>query len=407
MKYLTKQGLLIMLTLLLASGLVAVQAEEKQALQAGTYKVLSEVQKDMEALDYREARRKLLALLKKDLPAYDQAVIYQTLGYAENGTGDFKAAAAAFEQALQLGTLPKKVQHEVLYSAAQLFIHIEQPEKGLKYLSRWFADEPNPKAEAHIVAASAYYQIEDYPQLIVHVEKAIAKSSKPQKSWYDLLLAAYFETKSYNKAGGLLETLVAGFPDNKDYWRQLAGVYQQLGKEKKALAVYELAYHKGLLQNDEVEQLVRSYLYLEMPYKAASVMEKELAIGGVRDNKDNLILLADSWLMAKENEKAESLFREVLTRFKDDRTRVRLGQLYVQMERWQDAVEVLDTGMQTDDRRMKAELNLLLGIALFNLDNKGKATSAFNRALSDKSTEDQARWWLDYLRKQAENGKAG
>ncbi len=380
------------------------QAADSPRLQASTYEILSDAQADMEKFNYAVAKQKLTRLLQKDLKTYDKAVVLQTMGYCENGLGDFEAAATAFEQALMANILPEQVTHSLQYSAAQLFIHVEQPQKGLRYLKKWFANEKQPKPDAHIVAASAYYQLEDYEQLIFHVEKALSQNANPPLSWYQLLLAAYFETNKFSRAAELLEKIVVLQPDNKDYWLQLVGVYQELKQEKKALAIYELAYQKGLLTNREIEQLARSYLYHEMPFKAAKLMEKELAIGGINENKDNLVLLADSWLLAQENGKAESIFKEVVKKYNDDKTRLRLGQLYVETEQWQNAVDLLNIKQNIKDKKLKAKINLLLGIAQFNLNNVKGATSAFNRALSSKSTVDQARWWLDYLSKQPGTG---
>ncbi|MEQ8939332.1 MAG: hypothetical protein RLT30_11615 [Gammaproteobacteria bacterium] len=165
-----------------------------------------------------------------------------------------------------------------------------------------------------------------------------------------------------------------------------------------------MAYEKGLLKDNEIEQMARSYLYLEMPYKAAMLLEEELATGDLQVTKANLILLADSWLLAQENEKAESVFREIVNKYNDVKTRMRLGQLYIETEQWQQAVSLLDVKLDNADQELLARINLLLGIAQFNINNVKSATNAFNRALSDKATEDQARWWLEYLKKQSASG---
>ena len=400
-------ALAVLLPLLLLSSQIAAE-EKKYLLQPGTYDVLSNAQADMEKLDYGAAKQKLDKLLAGGkLKDYDKAVSYQTLGYVENGLGNFQAAAAAFEKALSLNTLPEKVTHTLLYSTAQILIHIEKPEAGLKYLAKWFANEPKPQAEAHIVAAAAYYQTKNFEQLIFHVEKALSLSAEPPLSWYELLLAAYYETKKLDKAAALLETILTAYPDKKDYWLQLAGIYQQLKQEKKALAIYELAYTRELLEKDDILLLVKSYLYLEMPYKAGSLLEKELAIGDLEDNQKSLQLLVDSWLLAQETEKAESVLRELVKRFNDIEARLRLAQLYVDTAQWQKTVELLDTKFTVEDENLKSKLNLLLGVARYYQDNMGKASSAFTRALSSKETEEQARWWLRHIEeKAAENSQS-
>ena len=380
--------------------------ENSHSLQAETHSALTEINKKMEKGNFAEAKTELQQLLKSDkLKDYDKAVIYQMIGFVDNSLGNFDEAAKNFQQALSYNSLPKEVAHELYYTTAQLLIHVEKPDEGLKYLAKWFAEEPQPKADAHILAASAYYQTKDYKQLIVHVEKALASSKKPPLNWYELLLAAYYETKEYDNAATILEKIIAQYPDKKDYWLQLASVYQQLKQEKKALAVYELAYTKGLLKEEDIVQLVKTYLYLQMPYKAGQVLEEELAIGGVKDNREMLDLLVDSWLLAEEREKAEPVLREIVKRFNDDKARLRLGQLYIELEQWDNVIELLNVKLQSKDKVIRSRMDLLVGIAEYYKSNFSKATQAFTQALSDKSTEEQAKFWLDHLKKKTAASK--
>lgn len=392
-------ALFIALNLLCYSN-VLLAKDNSYLLQSNTHAVLSEVHQDMEKGEFANAKTKLQKLLQTEgLKDYDAAVVYQTLGYIENSLGNFSEASKSFQKSLSIDALPKEVTHDLYFKTAQLLVYTEHAKEGLKYLAKWFVDEPQPKAEAHILAASAYYQTENYSQLIIHVEKALALSKNPPLNWYELLLAAYYETKDFDNAAAVLEKIIVQYPDKADYWLQLAGIYQQTKQDKKALAVYELAYTKGLLKEEEIIQLIKTYLYLQMPYKAGVVLEKELAIGGVKDNKEMLNLLVDSWLLAQETEKAGSVLKEIIKRFNDNSARLRLGQIYIESEQWQKAKELLDVKIESTDKTLLSKVNLLLGIAQYHTDNLAKATHAFTQALSDKSTEEQARWWLEHLKK--------
>ena len=375
-------------------------AENKPMLQASTYRILTEVQTLMDKSEYAAAKTKLQKLLgRKPLKSYDQAVILQTLGYVENGLGRFSAAAAAFERAVKPEVLPAAVQQQLYYSTAQLLIHLKQPEKGLVYLGRWFTQASSPTAEAHILAASAHYQRNDFKQIIIHVEKALTLSGNPPFNWYELLLAACYETKSYPRATELLETIVVKFPEKQTYWIQLAGMYHELKQPRKALAVYELAHTHGQLNESDKIQLVKTYLYLQMPYKAGALLEQELATGGISDKRETLKLLADCWLLAHEHDKAASVLKKMVKRFDDGRSRLRLARIYYEQSSWQTMVELLDGHTGVSDKTLQCRLNLLLGIARYHTDDVINASASFNRALSDKATRVQADWWLNYMKK--------
>lgn len=339
-----------------------------------------------------------------NLKSYDAAVIYQAMGYAENNTGNFDTALNNFAKAQSLNALQPEVTHKLNYTIAQLLLHLDKPKKALKYLAKWFPKQPLVPAEAHILAATAYYSTKEYKKLITHAEKAISMSDDPAISWYEILLAGYYETKTYKKAVTLLENIIVKYPDKTNYWLHLAEAYQRLNQEKKALAIYELAYTKDLLKKDDILRLVNNYLYLEMPYKAAVILEKAMAVGDIKVNIRMLNLLADSWILAQEDTKAMPIFREIIKKYNDEKTRLRLGHLYLEAEKWDKTIEVLDVSYQSEDQSLKSKVNLLLGIAQYHSKNISEANRAFTQALSDKATKEQASWWLEHLKNK--NSKA-
>tara|TARA_R110002096_G_scaffold95131_1_gene213500 strand:- start:14194 stop:15432 length:1239 start_codon:yes stop_codon:yes gene_type:complete len=393
------KNILIIMLVLCCNSLFAEEKKKNYQLDPNMHAELIGIHKQIDEGQNGEALKRLKKLISSNnLKSYDSAVIYQTMGYAKSNIGEFNDAAKHFIKALSLDALPEDVTHELNYSTAQLLIHIDKTKEGLKYLAKWFANEPKASGDAHILAATAYYYLKNYKQLIIHVEKALALSDKPPLNWYELLLAGYYETKEYKKSVALLEKIINKYPKKTNYWLQLAEIYQRLKQDKKALAIYELAYSKGLLQKDDITRLISNYLYLEMPYKAAVILEKEMAIGDITPDIKMLTLLADSWLLAQENQKAEPVFKEIIRKFNDGRTRLRLGQLYIEAEEWEKVVDVLGVEFQSDDKVLLSKVNLLLGIAQYHSKNMDKATRAFTHALSDKSTAEQASWWLEHLK---------
>lgn len=217
-------------------------------------------------------------------------------------------------------------------------------------------------------------------------------------NWYELLLAGYYETKMFQKSADLLELIIKKHPEKANFWLHLADIYQSMEQDHKALAIYELAYARNLLKQNGIRQLVNNYLYLQMPYKAAILLEKEMAIGGIKKNKELLTTLVDSWLLAQDADKAKSVLKEIDKRFNDEASRLRLGQLYIKSEEWNKAINVLEKNIGSIDKILGSRSNLLLGIAQYHAENFSLATHAFTNALADKSTKEQAQWWLQYLK---------
>ena len=149
-------------------------------------------------------------------------------------------------------------------------------------------------------------------------------------------------------------------------------------------------------------QLCKNYLYFEMPYKAAVVLEKEMATGRIDSTLESLNMLVDAWILAQESEKAESVFNEIINSYNDEKSRLRLGQLHIENEKWEKAVDILNIELESEDLTLISKINLLLGIAQFNTENIAEARISFTQALSDKSTKEQAEWWLDHIKRKGE-----
>ena len=381
-------------------------AKDNYSLQTGTYSVLNKVQKDMDEGKNEEALVKLEKIIAAgNIKDYDSAVIYQTIAFIKNNLGDFKAAAENYTKALSYEALPEDITHGLYYTVTQLLVYSEKYQEGIEYILKWFAKEKEPKAEAYILAATAYYYLENYNEVINYTSKALPLIKNPPLNWYELLLAGYYETDDLSNAAVVLENIILKYPTRKKYWIQLAGIYQRLEEDKKALAIYELAYAKDYLKKKQIIQLCKNYLYFEMPYKAAIVLEKEMATGRIDSTLESLNMLVDAWILAQESEKAESVFNEIINSYNDEKSRLRLGQLHIENEKWGKAVDVLNIELESEDLTLTSKINLLLGIAQFNTENIAEARISFTQALSDKTTKEQAEWWLDHIKRKEEKTK--
>ena len=210
-------------------------ARDNYSLQTGTYSVLNKVQKDMDEGKNEEALVKLEKIITSgNIKDYDSAVIFQTIGFIQNNLGDFKAAAENYIKALSYEALPDDITHGLYYTVTQLLVYSERYQEGIEYFLKWFAKEKDPKAEAYILAATAYYYLENYNEVINYASKALPLIKTPPLNWYELLLAGYYETDDLSNAAVILENIILKYPTRKKYWIQLASVYQRLGDEKES-----------------------------------------------------------------------------------------------------------------------------------------------------------------------------
>ncbi len=404
-----KLRLILIFIFLCVTCLVHAKEEDKQyLLSKETYDLLNVTRVAMEENSYHAVIQKLTVYLdKENTKSYDKAVINQTLGYAYNAQENYKRSIESFIKAVRSDALPDKMTHELTYIIAQLYIHSEKYTEGLSYLDKWFEKESNPSSEAHLLAASAYYQINQFKKLIPHAKSAIEKSDAPQQSWYELLIAGYYETRMYRDAALLLETMINKYPDNDNYWLQLVAVYQQNKQEKKALAISELAYEKGILKGDDIIHLAQTYLYLQLPLEAAAVLDSEINNGTIDYSKANIELLSNSWLLAHDEEKAAFILEQYVLKFNDISLNYKLAHIYVELENWDKAKNTLEAVVTdkniTTQPEIEATAWLLLGISSYHKKDTVRSKQALNKALAFKQTRDHARWWLNQIEEEVPN----
>jgi len=373
------------------------ETQGEPALTRESYDVLNSARELMEENKYSQAENKLKQLLDSKLERYDEAVTWQTLAHVYLSTNDYQKAAECFIKSVKFDVLPENVTHEIFYNIAQLLVATSRYKESLEYLLPWFEREPSPGADAHILAASIYYEIKDYQQVISHIKKAIQLTPKPDKSLYETLLSGYYQIEDFKQAANLLEKLIVLFPGEGNYWTQLAATYQLSKQYKKAVAMYEIALKKGLLDETNTLRLVHLYLQGDLPYKAALLLNEKINSGILQNTADNLELLANSWLMARENDNAITALSHLANINNDPETYYRIGRLHFEQENWEDAISSLEKATRIDNPDKQAEAYLLLGIAAYHLNQTAQSSRALTEALSREITREQARWWLDKL----------
>jgi tetratricopeptide (TPR) repeat protein len=385
----------MVLVLLAALGMAAAA---ERFLSLSTHEALARAQGLLEAGKGRAALEDLKGLARRigDDP-YARAVVQQNLGHAYHVLGREREAIASYGAALKAQALPGEVAQRVRYTLAQLLLGEGAYREGLQHLERWLRSEPDPPPESRYLAAVAHYELGQCRDSIAQLEQAMARTASPAQSWYRLLLACQYELSRFKPAAKTLERLIRMAPGERDYWLQLSGVYQRLGRERDALVILELAYRQGRLQGPEILRLARLYLYLDMPYQAARLLERELEAGRIASTQANWTLLGDSLLRAQERPAAAQALGRAARLSGKGEGYLRWGALLYELEDWQGAVRALSTALEKGALKGPGRAQLLLGLAAYRAGDPATARHALQRASQDPAARDQARRWLDYL----------
>ena len=436
-----------------------IKYKKARALQSKTAKKMAKVDEALEEVDEMgepapdmETAVSILTELKSNfgnMKSYDRSVVWNALGYAYYATADIKdpsdsnkkderteeekqselkisyaPAINAYRQVLAEPESTIPIRTAALYTLAQLSLVTGDFEKGIETLLQWMDEVETVTAQAWGLLGTAYFQVGNYKKVISSNEKAIQLAEeegyKPKENWYNMLAAAIGELKKdFGEKNALLrqleiyEILVNLYP-KKIYFIQLGGTYGQLGREKDYMITLKAAHAKDFL-NKEGEYLALAQLLLlnQNPYWAAQVLvsgqkklittvdektKEEKIVPVVKDTEKNLKLLADSWRMAQEIDKAIPVLEQAAKISKDGKAFVLLGNLYLSEDKLDSAVDAIKKGLEKGKIKKVSQVYLTLGQAYFELQEFEMARKQFRVAArdKDKKVKTQANNWLKY-----------
>jgi tetratricopeptide (TPR) repeat protein len=400
---------LVALFLLAGTG-TATWAQEKEerktketvAMSQQVYEKLAEVQEMIENKDYATAQRGIEDLRgRKGLSDYERAQLWNITGYSYYLQENYAEAIRAYDQVLAQPGLPEALLLSTLKTKAQLHFTEEDYESALAVVRQLMAAIPEPSADVLMIEGQALFQLGRYDEALVPIKTAIdmyrEQGQRPRENWLLLLRVIYFEQKEYELMIDVVKELIAYYPKDT-YVLTLAGIYSELGNTKMQLALTEVLYEKGMLSTaSHITNLANLYLLHGLPYKAAKVLDKEMADNIVESNERNLRLLSQAWYQAREDEKAIPPLERAAGMSEDGELYVRLAQAHLNLENWAEAADAVQKGIQLGGLKRNDTANIMLGMALFNQKRLEQARRAFQRAASDNRSQRAAQQWIAYV----------
>ena len=378
------------------------KTKETVAMSQQVYELLTEIQELIENKDYASAQRAIDELKnRKGLTDYERAQLWNISGYSYYLQERYAEAIRAYDQVLATPQLPEALVLSTLKTKAQLHFTEEDYNAALKVVRELLAAIPEPSADVLMIEGQALFQLGRYDEALVPIKTAIGmyreQGQTPRENWLLLLRVIYFEQKEYELMIDVVKELIRYYPKDT-YVLTLAGIYSELGDTKKQLALTEVLYEKGMLNtSSHVTNLANLYLLHGLPFKAATVLEKEMNANIVESNERNLRLLSQAWYQARNDEKAIPPLERAAKLSEDGELYVRLAQAHLNLENWAEAAEAVQKGLQLGGLKRNDTANIMLGMALFNQQRLTQARTAFERAASDSRSERAATQWIAYV----------
>ena len=419
-----------------------IKYKKARALQSSTAKKMAKVYEALEVVDDKgepapdmETVVEILTELRNDqenLKSYDRSVMWNSWGYVYFVEGKYDQAMRAYDNVINEPEVTLPIRNAALFTLAQLNLVKENYAKGISLILQWMDEVETVTAQAWSLLGQAYFQQGNFKKAMSSMKTAISMSEeegyKTKENWYVIVAACIGELKKeIGEKNALLqqldiyEILVNLYP-KKLYFIQLGGTYGQLDRERDYMITLKAAHSKDLLDKEsEYLALAQLLLLNKNPFWAAQVLVsgqkkittyqetvKDKATGKetkvdktgpvVKSNEKNLKLLADSWRMAQEIEKAIPVLEQAAALSKDGKSYVLLGNLYLSEDKLNEAVDAIKKGLRKGKIDKLSQVHLTLGQAYFELQKFDAAKKEFRIAARDKDKQIKttANNWIKY-----------
>jgi len=370
-----------------------------------TYQYMKKINGYISEENWVEAKRELEIFENKYFKnerSYERALINQLYGQFYLLQGEFKMAIPWLDKAIKHGklSLPADIQTRTNLAAAyfQLGEYNNVVTALLGAQKKGMLRGIDLSAANYVMLGMAYFQNKDYLNAYNNVSTGNDLTTKLNEDWLQYEFALAVQLKKYNEAIEIGQYLVFVNPSKDSYWKQLSGVYYGGDNEDSSLAGLELAYENGVLTKEQdFINLVKYFLYKDLPIKAVKVMNDGLNNLFIEDSKKNLDLLSDAYFLAKDRSSGVEVLKRSLEIETDPKTSYKIARFAFESEDWNTAIKFFKRAKSENWDEVPGRIDLLLGITYYEKNDYSSSLLYLTQALNYKKSSTAAEGWINYI----------
>jgi len=189
-----------------------VKTTQRQAVGQKCGKVLEEVQALTESESWAPAQRALQGATAACTTSYEKSQVSNFLGYVYYSQDKYKEAVQAYTSMIKEPEADPSQVINTRYTIAQLYLILEDYPNAVRELEAWMKVSPIVSADAKVLLAQAYYQMDRKKEALRYVEEAISeqesKGNLPKEGWWSLQRVLYYESGDYKRVADILKKLI-------------------------------------------------------------------------------------------------------------------------------------------------------------------------------------------------------
>ena len=381
----------------------AAPSNNENTISGWVYYEFLSIEDKLEQGRYAEVEADYLDLLDNTWSSrsFDHAVILKKYGFYLVSRDRVPEGLKHLQWSLRKQALEPRDAHNVQYVVAQISASLGKYEEALDYLLDWYRVGVNrrfdltPKGIALI--GICYAQLEEYRPAIKYITMATEQSYVFMKPWYELKFALHYRLDEYLLALETAQDLVRNSPKEKKYLEQMGAMYNQLKFEIESLSSLEFGFTQDLLKTEKDYLLLANfYMYKAVPNDAVKVLEAGFKRKKIKTNAKNLETLSNAYLSSKEHIKAANKLQEASKLSDDPELIYRLGQIELNLSRWDKAIESFQLAQDKGWNKEKGKIEYFIGISFIELEEFNQAVKYLSMS-SELGQDKLVEPWLQYI----------
>ena len=397
------KNILLTFIILSSSFIYSAPSNSENTISGWVYYDLLSIEDKMQQGRYAEVEADYKDMLDNTWSSrsFDHAVILKKYGFFLISQDRVLEGLGYLQWSLRKKALEPRDSHNIQYVVAQVNASLGKYEEALDYLLEWYKIGKNrrfdltPKGIALI--GICYAQLEEYKPAIKYITIATEESNIFVKPWYELKFALHYRLDEFLLALETSQDLVRHSPKEKKYLEQMGAMYNQLKFEIESLSSLEFGFTQNLLKTEKDYLLLANfYMYKAVPNDAVKVLQAGFDRKVIKKNAKNLETFSNAYLGSKEHIKAANKLREASKLSDDPELSFRLGQIELNLSRWDKAIESFKLAQKQGWDKEKGKIEYFIGISFIELED-------FNSAVKYLSTsgklgqEKLVEPWLQYI----------
>lgn len=392
MRKLTGPLLALALALPMAALLVTVAPTAAEAQTSGGWRkdVAEKAQAAQDAGkkgDYQEAIKNLKAAKAMgSLSPQEEQGINELLIWSASGARDYKLLAATIEERLATGRVKGSDQVTKLDTLAKTYYSLRDYRSCANATERLIKARGSATADDLVMLGQSQFLIKDYRAAASTLEKAYpaarraGKSTKIQVQVLETLNAIYFELKDEGKRVETLHQLMLIQPKVSVFEQIISQAEKEKVDSVGMINLYRLGARKSVLAKDHYGKYADVALDLLSPGEAVDMLQKGMSAGAIAKDERNMRLVSDSKGQV-ESLKANITQQEREAKaIADGDSDARLATTYFTLGDKAKTVEIARRALQKGKLNRPDEVQMLLGVALYDQKKMADARAAFAEA---------------------------